>query len=321
MSRAAAQLLRKDSHFCTSRIYVDRLSKTGSKPTASVGERANMWPQKRPDSPARDVAAGIIDSAMSSRRGSPQPSHKPNTGQDEQQVYILTLNLTPSISIPLDQMREEYFPKHLNRTPAHITLFHALPHSQIDTIDAELTRVTERTKPYHISTGKPFRLRKGVAVLLGSGDEQSQHLREELREKWYKWLSQQDNKSKGWQPHWTVMNKVEEEKKVQSAFNTLRRILFEDVHHGKVLGFDLWKYDHGSWEHTREYRFQGHERKTPKSSGGVDVEGYFEPRLKSREKDPKSPEETSKKAGGRWADMWKTVTLAKKSPRQDVERS
>lgn len=273
---------------------------------------------------AADFAESAMNSAMSSRypsrAGSPNPYHTPNTGQEEEKVYVLTLNLTPSIAVPLEEMRHEFFPRHLNRTPAHVTLFHALPHSQIDTIDADLTRLTGRTKPYHISTGKPYRLRKGVAVLLGTGDEQSQNLREELREKWFQWLTTQDSRSRGWQPHWTVMNKVDEDKKVQSAFNTLRRMLFEDVHRGKVLGFDLWIYNAGRWDHEKEYRFQGHEKKTPKGPDVAESEGHAEQKAESREKPAERGEGTEKKAGGRWGDMWKTVTLAKKNPRQDVER-
>ncbi|KAF1967723.1 hypothetical protein BU23DRAFT_602741 [Bimuria novae-zelandiae CBS 107.79] len=285
-----------------------------------------MWSRKKQEwrQASPDPCNEAIDSAVTTRANSPQPSHKPNTGQEEHQVYVLTLNLSPSISVPLDQMREEYFPKHLNRTPAHITLFHALPHSQFEVIDAELNRMASRTRPYHISTGTPFRLKRGVAVLLGSGEEQSQHLREELREQWTQWLSQQDNSSRGWQPHWTVMNKVEEEKKVQSAFNTLRRILFDEVHHGKALGFDLWKYNSGNWEHAKMYRFEGHERHGGRTSDGVEGEsyGYFEQRRKSRGNELKSPEDGLQKSNSRtrMADMWRTVTLAKKKSGHEAEQ-
>ncbi|KAK3210365.1 hypothetical protein GRF29_44g2487771 [Pseudopithomyces chartarum] len=283
-----------------------------------------MWSPKGQGSRQTSPEPCLVDSAFTTRANSPQPAHRPNTGQDEQHVYVLTLNTSPSISVPLDQMREEYFPKHLNRTPAHITLFHALPHSQMERIDADLNRVVGRTGPYHLSTGKPFRLRRGVAVLLGSGDEQSQHLREELREKWAQWLSQQDNNGRGWHPHWTVMNKVEEEKKVNAAFNTLRRILFDDVHHGKALGFDLWKYKSGDWELAKEYRFQGHDRSAAPSPNATESEGYgyFEQRPKSRSKAIRSPEDGLKKtkSGTRMADMWRTVTLAKKKPLHEAEQ-
>ncbi|KAL5405208.1 hypothetical protein PMIN03_008588 [Paraphaeosphaeria minitans] len=259
-----------------------------------------------------------LSSAAPSRRTSPQramAAHAPNTGMDEQQVYVLTLALSPSIAVPLDQMRDEYFPRHLNRTPAHITLFHALPHSQLDAIDADLTRLTGRTRPYHISTGTPFRLRRGVAVLLGTGEECSQALREELRSRWAAFLSQQDSRSRGWQPHWTVQNKVEEEKKVISAHNTLRRILCEETHYGKALGFDLWLYkDGGHWELSREYRFLGYGSGANTPGGS----GTGTPLGKSRRNSLLDGERGLKKSNSwaRMSDVWNTVTLAKpKSPK------
>lgn len=262
-------------------------------------------------------------SAAPSRRSSPNHDHAPNTGIDEQQVYVLTLALSPSIAVPLDQMRDEYFPRHLNRTPAHITLFHALPHSQLDAIDADLSRLTGRTRPYHISTGTPFRLRRGVAVLLGTGEESSQALREELRAKWAGFLSQQDGRSKGWQPHWTVQNKVEEEKKVVSSYNTLRRILCEETYYGKALGFDLWLYkDGGNWELSKEYRFLGYGSgaNTPRA-GRESGSGAGTPVLgKSRRNSLMAGErEGGLKKSTSWSrmsDVWNTVTLAKpKSPK------
>lgn len=275
-----------------------------------------MFSPKRHRSPERNNSA-FSGAAPLRRSSSPQrAAHVPNTGGEEQQVYVLTLALSPSIAVPLDQMRDEYFPRHLNRTPAHITLFHALPHSQLDAIDADLTRLTGRTRPYHISTGTPSRLRRGVAVLLGTGEEASQALREELRGKWSSFLSAQDNRSRRWQPHWTVQNKVEDDKKVVSAYNTLRRILFEETHQGKALGFDLWKYNGGDWELAREYRFLGHGSGTNTPGGGGSGTGT--PLGKSRRNSLISGEQGLKKSTSwaRMSDMWQTVTLGKpKSPK------
>jgi hypothetical protein len=105
------------------------------------------------------------------------PFHKPNTDETERSVYVFTLTLTPSMSVPLNQLCSEYFPKHLNRTPAHVTLFYALLHSLL----ADLTTTTSL---HHISTSKPFRLRRGVAMRLDAGAEASEQLHEELREGW-----------------------------------------------------------------------------------------------------------------------------------------
>lgn len=158
--------------------------------------------------------------------------------------------------------------------------------------------------------------------MLGTGEEQSQHLREELREKWVEWLSQQDRSSRGWQPHWTVMNKVEEEKKVQSAYNTLRRILFEESYHGKALGFDLWKYNSGNWEHAKEYRFQRDEKSGVRTPNAGEREGYGEKKPKSRRNSLKGTEEGLKKTNSwsRMSDMWQTVTLGKQKSRPEAER-
>jgi 2'-5' RNA ligase len=288
------------------------------KSHTSAPRSAAMFSPKRQRSPARNPTASssAVSSAAPSRRASPTPSaHKPNTGQEEPHVYVLTLALSPSIAVPLDQMRDEYFPRHLNRTPAHITLFHALPHSQLAAIDADLNRLTGRTRPYHISTGTPFRLRRGVAVLLGTGEETSQTLRAELRARWASWLSAQDGRSRGWQPHWTVMNKVEEEKKVVSAYNTLRRILFEETHYGKALGFDLWRYDSGDWELEKEYRFLGYASgaNTPGAGSGANT-----PVLAKSRRGSLMGEEKGLKKSSSWVrmnDVWQTVTLGKKSPR------
>ncbi|KAF2001976.1 hypothetical protein P154DRAFT_416495, partial [Amniculicola lignicola CBS 123094] len=134
-----------------------------------------------------------------------RPAHKPTTDIDEQCVYILTLKTTPGISDPMNKLREEHFPPHLNKTPAHVTLFHALPHSQRDSIEKNLNAVTARTKPFLVAAGSAFRMRQGVGISLGIGTKEAQAVREELRGEWVEWLSEQDKG--GWRPHWTVMNK------------------------------------------------------------------------------------------------------------------
>jgi 2'-5' RNA ligase len=243
------------------------------------------------------------------------PFHTPNTTQKESSVYVLTLNLTPSISVPLDQMRTEYFPKNLNRTPAHITLFHALPHSRLPNIISDLETITASTRPYNISTGRPFRMRKGVAVRLDSGAESSEHFREELRERWVDCLSEQDRRS--WQPHWTVMNKVDEERKVEQAFNTIRRVLCEEVMRGMVVGVVLWRYVvGGQWVVVREFGFGGEsgERKEGRNKG--EGEGYFD--LGTDGRKARSPEVVKRATKG-VKGVWRSVT-GKKGDRQEVER-
>ncbi|KAF2739736.1 hypothetical protein EJ04DRAFT_409214, partial [Polyplosphaeria fusca] len=178
---------------------------------------------------------------------------KPNTQQDEVHVYVLTLKLTASIAIPMNEMREVYFPPHLNRIPAHLTLFHALPHSQLSAIEAYLDTIASHAKPFTVSTGVPFRMGRGVGIGLSSGGRECVALHDALRDKWVQWLSDQDRG--GWKPHWTVMNKETDEKKVKDAFNSIRRDLFENEYAGSATGLDLWRYDGGGWQWTKNFKF------------------------------------------------------------------
>jgi 2'-5' RNA ligase len=255
-----------------------------------------------PRSPTRQPFVARNNGETHRSASPPNTFYRPNTTQNEDSVYILTLNLTPSISMPMEQMRAEYFPKALNRTPAHITLFHALPFSQLSNIQADLSTIASSTRPYHVSTGRPFRMRKGVAVRLDSGAECSEHLREELRERWEKCLSEQDRRA--WMPHWTVMNKVDDGAAVEKAFDTIRRVLFEEVQHGKAVGVTLWRYlPGGRWEEVHEYAFQ--RGRTPAAE--KDTEGFFDLKTEGKARESKSPE-ALKTTGSKVAGMWKTVT-------------
>ena len=185
-----------------------------------------------------------------------QEEHKPQTEKEEEQVYVLTLKLTDSLSVPMNQMREQYFPKRLNRIPAHLTLFHALPHSQHSTIEAGLSQLAASTKPFLVTTGKPFRMRLGVGVNVGKGYNGMKAVHGDLRSQWLPHLSEQDRG--GWRPHWTVMNKVNEEKKVDDAFEAVQDDVLKNVREGKAVGLVLWQYDKGNWKWASEYNFVGH---------------------------------------------------------------
>lgn len=70
------------------------------------------------------------------------------------------------------------------------------------------------------------------------------------------WLSDQDRRRNGWDAHWTVMNKVDDEQKVQDALAEVTQRLGEAPEYGKVEGLLLWRYlVGGRWEPVKEYRF------------------------------------------------------------------
>ena len=181
--------------------------------------------------------------------------HKPRTTSEEELVYVLTLKLTDSLSKPMNSLREQYFPKRLNRTPAHLTLFHALPDSQFPAIDKGLSQVASSTKPFFVSSGRPFRMRLGVGINVGKGYNRMKQVHAGLREQWMSYLSEQDQG--GWKPHWTVMNKVNEENEVVKALEEVGKEMTENVSEGEAVGLDLWRYDRGRWIFAKEYKFNG----------------------------------------------------------------
>lgn len=184
--------------------------------------------------------------------------HRPNTRVDEECVYVLTLKMSDDILTAMNEMRKEWFPKKLNRTPAHLTLFHALPHSQRDVVEASIEAIASRIRPFQVATGRPFRMRRGVGIALGTGIQEAKLLHDRLRGEWVQFLSEQDQG--GWRPHWTVINKEDNDERVTEAFEVIRTGLHRDDKDGTANGLDLWKYGRGNWEWTKEFVFVGNER-------------------------------------------------------------
>ncbi|KAG9189003.1 mannose-1-phosphate guanylyltransferase [Alternaria panax] len=182
--------------------------------------------------------------------------HRPNTGaagSRDEQVYVLTLKLSDDLAKPMDSMRNRYFPKHLNRTGAHLTLFHALPCSHMETLERGLLHAAGGTKPFDVSTGKPFRMRKGVGINVDEGYSKMKNVHGDLQAQWLEFLSEQD--AGGFRPHWTVMNKVDDEGKVDAAFTSIRQELGGGNVEGRALGLELWRYERGNWIFEREFVF------------------------------------------------------------------
>lgn len=189
--------------------------------------------------------------------------HKPNTGSDEEDVYVLTMKLSDSIAQPMNKFRQEYFPKRLNRTPAHLTLFHALPHSEMATLEKTLEDVANSVQPFDVSAGGAFRMRKGVGINVDAGYNKLKNVHAQLQSQWGPFLSEQD--AGGFRPHWTAMNKVDDENKVSDAFETIKKELSEKNQEGQALGLELWRYERGNWEWYNEYPFGGLQKTKSKS--------------------------------------------------------
>lgn len=225
------------------------MNRTRESPSSKLEE----WPRNQP--PAEN-------SQRSDRL--PRIEHMPNTEQEEERVYVLTVKTTESLALPMNEFRERYFPRRLNRTPAHLTLFHALPHSQLIVLDQVLAQTSSNIGPFHISAGKPFRMRRGVGINVGQGYRTTKEVHERLRSQWLDFLSEQD--AGGFRPHWTAMNKVNDEEKVDSAFKNIQTALMATSREGQALGLVLWNYNGGNWELAKEYLF-GDAKRNSQTSG------------------------------------------------------
>lgn len=233
----------------------------------------------------------------------PRAEHQPNTGAEEDHVYVLTMKLEESLSVPMNDLRRQYFPKRINRTPAHLTLFHALPHSHMDELDQSLYHLASSTKAFLVTTGGPFRMRKGVGVNVDAGYRDLKEVHSQLQSSWMSFLSEQDQG--GFRPHWTVMNKVDEEEAVEHALGAVRHELSQNTKEGRAVGLDLWKYDRGNWIWAKEYVFDAKNAASTSPSSKSGSRGE-----KSEEGPAKRP---GMKRGSSVADAWRSMSFRRKS--------
>ncbi|KAI5196745.1 hypothetical protein E4T38_08334 [Aureobasidium subglaciale] len=233
--------------------------------SAAAGSADIPKPQPHPNSPiGKHSTANQQQHASGEQQGNTHgrsthkrntsPSHVPKTQSSEEAVYVLTLLTDAKHHRTLTETRKKYFPPRLNRLEAHITLFHALPGSLLEEkIKPTLREVSSNTTQFHLLAATPFRLNKGIAIGLpkSSGGDDARQVHQQLKFAWEDFLSRQD--AGGFAAHYTIMNKVDDEKEVQKAFEQVQ----EEWKgcHGTVLGLSLFKYDRGNWVHDEDFKF------------------------------------------------------------------
>ena len=172
-----------------------------------------------------------------------EPAHDPAP-------LILTLLLDEASFARLDGLRRAHFPPHLNRIPAHVTLFHALPGAEEPAVLARLAEEVGRTPPLPLRVAAVMPLGRGTALKLEAPEAAA--LRAGLASSWAPWLTPQDRQ--GWRPHVTVQNKVSPEE---------ARLLQDGLRAGFVPweataeGLLLWRYRGGPWEGAGRFGFAG----------------------------------------------------------------
>ena len=180
--------------------------------------------------------------------------HKAHTTHAHEQSYILTLHTDEQHHDYMTTLRERYFPRELNRLDAHIALFRALPGSRLPRIKEDIASLVATQAPFSILAKETFRMKRGAGIrVFDSGHMQSIYAR--LSAQWKEFLSQQD---RGFKPHYTVQNKVEDEAVVQRTMEELGDKFTDSP--GRVLGLRLWRYAKGNWKHDQDFAFTEEEQ-------------------------------------------------------------
>lgn len=155
---------------------------------------------------------------------------------------ILTARPDAATLARFEALRRAHFPPAQNRVPAHISLFHQLPGSELDAVIARLKRTAaEHPAPVITATGLRS-LGRGVAITLRSAGLASLHA--DLADAWAPLLIPQDRHR--FAGHVTVQNKVTPaEARATLATLAATFVPFDFA----VVAIDVWRYLDGPWAH------------------------------------------------------------------------
>lgn len=170
----------------------------------------------------------------------------------EVRPLILSARLDAAAQTFFDSLRKEHFPPERNFLAAHLTLFHALPGSEMEQIDLQLS---SSSQPQFRMAGTAAGVRSlGHGVAFDIDCAELSGLRTELAMAWRRFLGAQDRQK--WRPHVTIQNKV----RLDAAQRLLRQ-LSQRFHPMplSISGLDLWHYDGGPWELAHPYEFRSRE--------------------------------------------------------------
>jgi 2'-5' RNA ligase len=154
-----------------------------------------------------------------------------------------------------DLLREQHFPPERNYLKAHLTMFHALPPDDIETLTTLLAGVTIRRQPIDAEVFGLRSLGHGVAFELPSPALQA--LRGEIASAFQDKLTAQDRQI--WRPHITVQNKVSRERahdlliQIQQRFEPWTAV---------IEGVKLWRYEGGPWALIARFGLNGATRRS-----------------------------------------------------------
>ena len=163
---------------------------------------------------------------------------------------ILTAVPDPAAAVRLDALRQAHFPPARNQLKAHITLFHALPGSEVDAVLRQVAAVARGQSAIDVEVTGLRSLGGGVALALRSPALDA--LRAELAHSFAGVLTAQD--AQGFRAHVTVQNKVT---------SAVAKATLAELAAGfapwsfKVTGVAVWRYAGGPWEAVKTVALRG----------------------------------------------------------------
>ncbi|WP_122464998.1 2'-5' RNA ligase family protein [Brevundimonas lutea] len=161
---------------------------------------------------------------------------------------IVTAALDERSFARFEALRQAHFPRERNLVPAHLTLFHALPHDQEDHVRRTLDAASRSRPSLPLAVRGPWSLGRGVAYRLAGGE--LDQLRHELADAFGEWLTRQDRQP--FRPHITVQNKVRPE----DARRVLAQLQMTFEPFSVVIeGLLLWRYRGGPWSLVERFDF------------------------------------------------------------------
>lgn len=208
--------------------------------------------------PATRAQHTAARNSHSHQHSEPESAYMLPTENNDETRYIVTLYTNAELHDKVTLMRKRYFPKHLNKLSAHLTLFHALPESRLESdVVPLLESFTSKTAQFPIIAGPPFAMNKGIGISVPrqKGGQEARNVHEALLKVWSEggFLTSQDARHSG--VHYTIMNKVDDPKEVSKALQQVKSEWTETV--GTAVGLALWQYDRGYWRSERLFPFEG----------------------------------------------------------------
>ncbi|MDB5642892.1 MAG: hypothetical protein JWN07_2209 [Hyphomicrobiales bacterium] len=163
---------------------------------------------------------------------------------------IVTALLDADAAARFEAMRRAYFPAARNKTPAHLTLFHALPGAQMAELEDELAERCWQAEPFAAVASSLRFLGAGVAVNIDAPPLVALH--SGIAQSWHHVLTPQDRQR--FNPHVTVQNKVTPTH-ARQTFDALQAVFqpFDFM----IEGLELWHYRGGPWEAAGRFPFGG----------------------------------------------------------------